>query len=124
MLISNYIFSAIIGSSGCNIWTIVWLQTCSVSSKVNEMNPKMNVLCKMLHVFSKQHKNIKSGFLHQSQHFFPSLFNIPFLTRLIFIVLPAVRISSRCVAESKESVVNERQQQTSLATVKTQHEIM
>lgn len=33
-------------------------------------------------------------------------------------ILPAVRISSGCVTKSKESVVNERQEQASLATVK------
>lgn len=34
-------------------------------------------------------------------------------------VLPAVRVSPGCVAESEESVVNERQQQAPLPTVKT-----
>lgn len=38
---------------------------------------------------------------------------------VLFYILPAVRISSGCVAESEESVVNERQQQAPLATVKT-----
>lgn len=38
---------------------------------------------------------------------------------LLFNILPAVRISSGCVAESEEPVVNERQQQAPLATVKT-----
>lgn len=34
-----------------------------------------------------------------------------------FKTLPAVRISSGCVAQGQESVVNKRQQQASLATV-------
>lgn len=36
---------------------------------------------------------------------------------------PAVRVSSGCVPESEESVVNERQQQAPLATVKENKEI-